>query len=199
MSDPDIVGPLFSSHLIEEAALRTLRDWLPIYRTAIYNRYKVKLPKIESWGLENSTADRRPEQKLPTLIVVAGGIGQDGSPEEHSGGMYRASWAFGVAVVVESGNPFVARRNAQLYGAAVRGAILQHRSLGLDGCVAKWLDEDFPYGSKEGRTRAKAESLFALEVDEVVNWQMGPKGTPPNSIPTQDPKITEVDVDVEVE
>lgn len=199
MSDPDIVGPLFSPHLIEEAALRTLRDWLPVYRDAIYNRYKARLPKIESWGLENSTAKRQPEQKLPSLIVVADGIGQDGAPEEHTAGLYRASWIFGVAVVIESGNPFIARRNAQMYGAAVRGAILQHRSLGLDGCVSKWLDESYPFGSKESKTRAVAESLFAVEVDEVVNWQMGPKGEPPSSIPAADPEITEVDVKAEVE
>lgn len=199
MSDPDIVGPLFSSHIIEEAALRTLRDWLPVYRDAIHNRYKVRLPKIESWGLENSTAKRTPEQKLPGLIVVADGIGQDGAPEERTSGMYQASWIFGVAVAIESSNPFIARRNAQMYGAAVRGAILQRRSLGLNGCVSKWLDESYPLGSKKSKARAVAEILFAIEVKEVVNWQMGPKGEPPSSIPAADPEITEVDVDVEVE
>ncbi len=198
MSEPDIVGPLFSSHLLEEAAVKTLREWLPIYTDAVYNRYKVKLPKIASWDLQDSTK-RSTGQQYPSLIVIAGGIGQDGTPEEHQEGMYRASWAIGVAVAVESSNPIIARRNAQLYGAVVRGAIVQHRSLGLEGCVTKWLDENYPHGSKDGRTKAVAECLFAVEIDEVVSWQLGPKDAPPKQLPTEDPEITDVEVETEVE
>lgn len=194
-------GPLFSAHEIEDAARDTLQSWLPTYLTEIKSQHGVALPPIKSWATLDSY-DRWPEQALPAALIIAGGIGQGGSPEEHGGeGFYRATWALGVSVTVEHPKANAARKIARLYAAAVRGVILQRRSLGMEGVVTRWLDEG--YGSvplKERRTRAQAENVFAVTVDEVVNWQLGPKdGEPPAEVPADYPEITDVEVDEEAE
>jgi hypothetical protein len=199
MPDPDIIGPLFSPHVLEEAAVRTLKRWLPTYATAVKTRYDLELPRIKSWGLSNSK-DRFPEKGLPAIVVTATGPGRDGGPEETSGGAYRSSYSLGVIVTISHANGDTARKTAQLYGTAILGSIVQRRSLGLPGVVATWKDHDYPFGIAEQRTRAAAEHLFSVQVDEVVNWRMGPKDdTPPESIPDEYPEITEVEVDMEAE
>jgi hypothetical protein len=192
------IGPLFSPHLIEEGAIATLQKWLPFYAGVAKEEHGLELPPIKSWGLLDNTYDRWPEQALPALVVVAEGIGRGGSPEKHSGGYYRASWGLGVVVVVQHPKTIMARKIAQIYGACIRGALLQRRSLGAGGQIADWLDEASPYGVNERRTRAASENVFSVTQDEVVNWQMGPKtDEPPATVPIE-PEITEVDVDAEV-
>lgn len=192
-------GPLFSAHVLEDAARETLQGWLPTYLAEIKSQYGVQLPPIKSWATLDSY-DRWPEQALPAALIIAGGIGQGGAPEEYGGGYYRAGWALGVSVTIEHPKANAARKIARLYAAAVRGVILQRRSLGLAGVETVWVDEG--YGSvpvNERRTRAQAENVFVVTVDEVVSWQMGPKAAePPAEVPTDYPEITEVDVDVEV-
>lgn len=194
-----IIGPLFSPHLIEEGATDVLQTWLPTYAAEVKVQYGLELPAIKSWGITPGSYDRFPEQALPALVVVAEGIGKGGEPEEYAGGHYRASWALGVAIVVQHPDMNRARKVAQIYGAAVRGALVQRRSLGAGGRVSKWIDEANPYKATEKRTRAAAENVFLVTQDEVVNWRQGPKGDePPEETPGAYPEITEVDVDVEV-
>jgi hypothetical protein len=194
-----IIGPLFSSHLIEEGAISTLRQWLPTYMEEARAQYGLELPEIKSWGLVADEYDRFAEQALPALVVVAEGIGKGGEPETYGGGWYRASWALGVIVAIQHPDRNKAREIAQIYGAVTRGALLQRRSLGAGGRVAEWLDEGYPFKTKGNRTRAVAENVFLVKQDEVVNWQMGPKGDePPPVVPADYPEITEVDVDAEV-
>lgn len=156
-----------------------------------------QLPEIKSWGLSNAY-DRWPEQALPALVVVAEGIGRDGTPEQYAGGFYRASWALGVSVTIEHPRADDARKLAHLFAAAVRGALLQRRGLGSGGRVTKWLDEGYPMSIKERRTRASAENVFAVAQDEVVNWRLGPKTPEPPTSPIEYPEVTETDADVEV-
>jgi len=190
------IGPLFSPHLIEEGILSVLQRWLPLYRLEIKDQYSVELPEIESWGLVDEDDERWPEQALPALIVIAE---QGQQVEKYCGGNYRAKWPFQVVVVVEHPQRVWARKIAQLYGAAIRGAILQRRDLGVAGRVADWDGERLPYEAKKSRTEAASQNFFLVSQDEVVNWQLGPKGdTPPDSPPGEDPEVTEVDVDVEV-
>jgi len=194
-----IIGPLFSSHLIEEGAIATLQKWLPTYLEEAKAQYGLELPEIKSWGLVGNEYDRFPEQALPALVVVAEGIGKGGEPERYGEGWYRASWALGVVLVLQHPDMTKARKVAQIYGAAIRGILLQRRSLEDAGRIADWLDEGYPYSTKERRTRAAAENVFLVTQDEVVNWQMGPKGDePPVVVPADYPEITEVDADAEV-
>lgn len=189
------IGPLFSPHLIEEGVLSTLQRWLPLYVEEVKAQYGVELPEIASWGLEDEDDERWPEQALPALIVIAERTRDE---EKASEGWYRAGWPFQVSVIVEHPQRVWARKIAQLYGAVIRGAVLQRRSLGDAGRATVWQGERLPYLAEKSRTEAASHNSFVVKQDEVVNWQMGPKeDTPPDAPPPDGPQITEVDVEVE--
>lgn len=193
------IGPLFSPHQIEEAVLAALQRRLPFYIEEALNQHGVKLPEIESWGLVDEHVDRWPEQKLPALVVVASGTARGGDPEEYGGGWYRAGWSLAVVVAVEHAQRVEARRIAQVYGAVVRGVLLQKRSLGDGSRVARWTGELNPFEANAKATRAASENFFLVTQDEVVNWQLGPKTVDPGDTPPGlDPEITEIQVDAEV-
>lgn len=189
------IGTLFSPHLIEEGALSALQRWLPLYVEEVEAQYGDKLPGIASWGLVDEDDERWPEQALPALIVVAEPVTQ---AERYAGGWSRASWPFRVVVIVEHPERVWARKIAQMYGAAIRGALVQRRSLGAAGRVADWTGESNPFEATQSRTQAASQNFFLVQQDEVVNWQMGPKGdVAPDSPPGEDPEITETNVAVE--
>lgn len=190
------IGTLFSPHLIEEGALSVLQRWLSLYMEEAKAQYGIELPSIKSWGLEDDKTDRWPEQALPALIVVAE---PTQGTEKYSDGWYRANWPFQVVVIIEHPERVMARKIAQIYGAVIRGAILQHRDLGDGGRVAKWVNEALPFEATKSRTEAASQNFFLVQQDEVVNWQMGPKGDePPETPPPDGPEITETEVHADV-
>lgn len=196
MTDSQI-GTLFSPHLIEEAALSELQRYLPLYRLEAQSQYGVKLPEIQSWGLQDEEEARLPDTPPPALVVVAQPV-QD--IEKHSEGWYRAAWPFDVRVLMAHPELVKARLFAQVYGAVVRGVLLQRRSLGGIG-RADWVGESTPFEKQTKQTVAMTQNSFVVTREEVVNWQLGPKeGEVPEAPLPGAPEITEVDVvDVEVE
>ena len=193
------IGKLFSPHLLEEAALAALQRRLPLYMKAVQAQYGLELPELASWGLIDEDESRWPEQGLPALIVIAGGIGKGGEPEENSDAWYRAKWGLEVTVIVEHPEMVMARKIAQIYGAVIRGALVQERSLGKDGFRIDWTGELNPYRDEKSRTEAASNNFFLVTVEEVVNWRLGPKGDElPDEPPGSDPEVTETDVAVEV-
>lgn len=198
MNEPgDAIGDLFSPHLIEEAVLATLQRWLPLYLEEIKAQYGIELPAIDSWGLVDEDDDRWPEQAYPALVVIAE---RTADVEQYAEGWYRATWPFRVALYAEDPSRVGARQTAQLYGALIRGAILQRRSLGDLGRSATWTGEQLPFQAERSRTLAASFNDFAIEQDEVVNWQAGPKGDqPPDEPPAEGPEVTEFEVKVDVE
>lgn len=192
------IGELFSPHLIEEEILRVLQRWLPLYVDHVAELYGIELPGIASWGLVDEEDDERwPEQAYPALVVIAE---QTEGVEQYAEGWYRATWPFRVALYVEHPSRVEARRIAQLYGAVIRGAILQRRSLGDAGRSATWSGEQLPFQAERTRTLAASFNNFLVTQDQVVNWQAGPKDElPPGEPPAEGPEITETEVDVEVD
>jgi hypothetical protein len=194
------IGTLFSPHLIEEGVLSRLQRALPLYLKEAEAQYGIELPAIASWGLVDEGDDEKwPEQGYPALVVIAAGTGKGGEPEEYAGGWYRAAWSLAVVVAVEHPERVMARKIAQIYGAVIRGIVLQKRSLEGAGRVALWTGERNPYEATKERTEAASENFFLVQQDEVVNWQMGPKGDLPAEPLDEDPEVTEIDVKAEVE
>lgn len=198
MSTPgNAIDSLFSPHLIEEAVLSVLQRWLPLYLEEVKEQHGVTLPKVESWGLIDEDDDKWPEQAYPALVVIAE------EPEdvgEYAEGWYRANWPFKVALYVEGPQRVWARKIAQLYGAAIRGAILQRRSLGDLGRSAIWTGGSLPWQAERSRTLAISFNNFTVTQDEVVNWQAGPKDElPPGEPPAEGPEVKETAVEVDVE
>src|SRR5690606_22845441 len=90
------------------------------------------------------------------------------------------TWQVEAAVVVAAPDIVSARRVAQCYAAAVRGALLQRRSLG-DGLRAlDWTDEAYAdVANERRRSLAAAANVFVVEQDKIVNWQLGPNSDQP--------------------
>lgn len=192
------IGPLFSPHIIEEAVLSQLMRRLPLYSEVALEQWGVKLPEVASWGLKDEEDARWPEQGLPALVVIAD---QTTSIEERTDGWYRATWPFQVALWVEHSEIIEARKIAQIYGAVIQAALLQRRSLGLEGTGGlRWEGQKLPFEPDRERTVAISLNSFSIVIDEVVNWRNGPKNDLelPEEPPGPDPEITEVDVAVEV-
>lgn len=190
------IGPLFSPHQIEEAVLSQLMRRLPLYSKVAQQQWGVKLPGIQSWGLVDEEDDRWPEQALPALVVIAE---EARGVEEHSGEWYRATWPFSVTVWIEHPERVWARKLAQIYGAVVQAAVIQRRSLGVEGVRVAWEGEKLPWEAEQSRTQAVSQNFFSVVVDEVVNWSVGPKTDElPDEPPGPDPEVTEVEIDVEV-
>jgi hypothetical protein len=198
MSEHPVVGPLFSSHVIEEAVLAKLRRWLPGYLTIACDLHGVngKIAGVRSWAVAN-TAEKWPEQGLPALLVVGP---EESSEVEASGqGMYRATWPVEVGLVIAARTGPNARKYARIYGAAIRGALLQGRSQGEEGLTTTWRGEGNGILGldQKRRTMAANANLFDVTVDNVVSWRMGPGSNKP-PIPSDWPEVTETEVEEEI-
>jgi hypothetical protein len=199
VSEDPVVGPLFSPHVIEEAVLAKLRRWLPGYLSIACDLHGVKggIAAVKSWGTSN-TGEKWPEQGLPALLVV--GPEETTDVEKQGQGMYRATWPVEVGLVIATRTAPAARKYARIYGAAIRGALLQGRSLGVEGLSTEWRGEgNGVLGlDQKRRTMAANSQLFAVTADNVVSWRMGPgDGKPP--IPSEWPEVTETEVETEIQ
>jgi hypothetical protein len=201
MSEHPVVGPLFSLHLLERSVLAVLRQWLPGYLTIAceLNDIPEGIEGIKSWGMESDLPDDWPSQGMPSLLVVSSGTIDD--PEEN-GGSYAAEWRVDVVVTVKAATGSVARRYAQTYGAAIRGAILQRRSLGESGQRAVWKGEtpglSLPDEDDPATSLCSVLNRFAIRRDEVVSWRRGPGPDGP-SIPDRWPTVKDTEIETEIQ
>lgn len=188
------IGPLVDSGQIEADVLRTLQTWLPTYLLeAVAQAEHDPIAAPASWAII-SQYDRWPEQGLPAVIVVSPGIIED-STRRDGEGFYRATWAVEVSVTVAAAKSTVARRMAQIYGAAVRGALLQRRSLGHQTQVTDWINEEIGgVNADKRRTVCVVANAFHVERADVVTTQ-GPTGDEPPA-PGSWPIVNEATVEV---
>lgn len=196
MSDQSVIERLFSAHLIEDAMLAQLRERLPAYVLEIFKQYGFKLPMIKSWGVVTDY-ERWPSTNLPALLVAAEGI--NGNPVRTSDGWHTASWAVEVSVTLSGPTGPDTRKAAQLYAAAVRGAVMQRRSLGINASV-EWADEDYGGAPSDDRLSIfTATNAFAIEVKNVVSDRKGPKTDEfPDEVPDEWPEVIETQIETEI-
>jgi hypothetical protein len=201
----DVFGPIFVAAFLEQAVIDTLKIWLPLYIKEIelqLGRTPGELPPPKSYTTRRRF-DKFPEDQLPTIIVVSPGLDDD--PNEEGDGNYRAPWRMHVGAVVSTSDPAATNLVAKIMGAAIRGAMVQHKSLGGVASGLTWYDESYDDLPDDDVSRSLgATSLsFRIEVDDVVNWQRGPDGsylpdptatTPPGGIwPTADTVTVELE------
>lgn len=170
------IGPLKHAGIVERAAVARLRARMPAYTAEAAAQDAVltggdplALPDLRG-VIRVSELARWPEQQLPLAAVISAGTATE--PERDGEGMYRAAWSLSVAVLVASAEEEGSRDLAHLYGAAVRGCLLQDRSLGGAVRVTGWLGEsldDLPVAQR--RTMFGHLNLFAVQLDDVVSWQ----------------------------
>lgn len=180
-----VFGPLPHRAMLEGAMLGTVRDWLPTYLREIERltgRTAGSLPDARSYGaVSESDAARWAEGQLPAIVVLSPGT--DGEPVPLGGGPVGAAWSIGVGAVVAASTPAASRDLAGAYGAALRGLISQHGSLGGVAAGADWLGERYDdIDASKDRTLAACAVEFRVHVDIAVDASAGP-GAPADDPP----------------
>lgn len=196
----EVYGKLFDLTEMEEAVTDTLQVWLPAYVAEIERQRGITprtIPLPRSWGHVNEFY-KFTEEQLPSVIVVSPGTAAS-EPKQKGDGSYHSWYRVGVAVVAAGRDRETTRRISKLYVAAVRGAILQHQTLGDFGAEGiRWMgdrNQDVP--DEQGRTLGSGAVMFDVEVKDVINSRFGPL-TPPDDPYANEgwPHVTSVDVKV---
>lgn len=169
----------------------------------------------KSWATV-SEYDRFPEQGLPAIIVSAPGLAD--TPQMNGAGEIRADWTVEVSATVSANGARQTRRLAQMYLAAIQGAMLQRRSLG-DPYTAVYLTDvqyaDVP--TERRRSIMAAAAAFRVGVEQMLSTKEGPVSplppdpTPPtwpdpppdpgtpDPVPEAWPTISSTNVEIELE
>lgn len=177
-----IFGQLKHGGLVEDAALATLKDWMPAYVAELERqtgRTARSLPQIRSWVLRPEFEYWPEDLQTPAIVVVSPGLAGE-RPTKTGDGYYRASWSLGVAAVCEASTQEATRELARVYAAAVRGCLLQRRSLEGAMRITDWVDESYDdIPTEKRRTIAAGMNVFTVEMEQVVSVAEGPRGAPP--------------------
>ena len=157
----------------------TLHLWLPIYVKEMeyqMGRQVGDLPEPRAYVTKRSFT-KFFEDQLPTIIVVSTGLDKD--PLKEGDGNYRGIWRLHAGIVVATSDMSETNKVAKMYGAAIRGVVTQHGSLGGIASGMTWYDEGYDDLPDDDTTRflGAATLSFRVEVDEIVNWQRGPDTT----------------------
>lgn len=187
------LGLLAHAGQVEDAVVDRLRNWMPVYVAELERqtgRTVGRIPALKSIK-SISDFDRRQEEQVPAAVVVS--TGTTGTPIKEADGYYRATYNIGVAIVVAAREERGSREIAQLYGAAVRGCLLQRRSLTDVIEIGVWLGESFDELSVDDRrSMFGGMNLFEMEVRNIVSWKLGP---PPSWVAPETPVDAEVPAD----
>jgi hypothetical protein len=212
---PDIFGDVFDVDGLEQAALATLKAWLPSHLAHQETRRgfpQRTIPQPRSWPTVDEF-DPEPHEQLPSIVLVSPGTTGDirRGPRGTT-----ATWRLEVVVAVAGRDEREVRLLRSVYAAAVRSALEQN------GKLAWQLDDDrnpvpgpavaertrwdgdahaFGRGRSSRGPRAHVEVAFLSTVSDVVNPRLGPPEPPddPYDPPVGDGLFTgdpEIDVDL---
>jgi hypothetical protein len=198
-----IFGRVRHSGEIEQAALATLRLWLPTYLAEANEQadaFENGIAAPHSFGVVSEYA-RWPEESLPAVVLMAAGT--NGSPYKDGETYYHAPYALEVVAEFAAADGATARLGAQLYGAAIRGCLLQRRGLGSedDLLVTDWVAEELgTLAIEERATRVAVSNVFTVTMGEIAGTGFGP-ATPdvPDPMPTEWPSVESVTIAVDLE
>ena len=170
----DAYGAVFGGHSVQEAMYRTLEKWLPTYIYE-FNRQLgsqvLVVPKRYTKMPDNRTLTRGIEC---ALLVATNST--SGPPERQGDGSYNTVWEAEVsAYVFGSGDFLQTQAITYAYAAAVRAAVVQHKSLGDFASTSHWTHEEYKYGEHSStRYTGLAKVVFDVVVFGAVNDLLGP-------------------------
>ena len=177
-------GRLLVPSDIAVAAQAHLKLWLVPFLAEVERQRGLSprtIKEPQSWEVA-SEFSKFDASKLPSLVVAIDEI--TGDPVRDGQGEYSAVFPCAVAAIVAGRTPAETLRNAEAYGAAVRGAMLYHMGmhspeLGIRGC--KWKGESYTeVDVKDRRTKAASLVFFEIYVPDVARDYVGaPLGTTP--------------------
>jgi hypothetical protein len=192
-----IFGPLVTADDVEQAAILTLRKWLPTHLNAAGVRKglpagALPYPRDDSYRVTPTLEDEIDILSLPRIIVVSPGTVDD--PELSHAGGYSVWWDLRLAAVVHGKDRAQTNFLAKLYAAAMRETLLQHQSLGGAAQAVTWTAEGYDDADgEEQRSRAIGLASFAVLTDSAVDPMAGPTTPDPKPSPeTPYPDLPEV-------
>lgn len=181
-----IFGNIKTAGAVEGAVLGIVQKWLPTYVAELERQTGRAVPSVarpRSYGVTYDL-DNWPENQLPAILVVAAGT--DGEPEEEGGGVFSAWWSVGVSAVLTAPDAVNVKRNSQLYAAAIRALVVQHRNLGGFAMTTDWVAEEFAESTADqNRSLAITLNSFRVKVRDVVTSYAGPIQPDPKPDPNE--------------
>jgi hypothetical protein len=186
-----VFGNLFVVSILEEAVEAHLREWFPTYLRDVEAKMDMPVGTLLAPNkyTQRNSFDVTLGEDLPLCIVISPGI--IGEPITREAGKYTAEWSLGVGIAIAASNEPLADRLAKMYGAAIRGILMQHQDIADYVIRVNYLDEnydDLPIDNQLQYFKSTGV-YFGVEVENVVDKFAGP------SVPDADPytEVTTVD------
>ncbi len=178
-----IFGDIVEGGAVERATELTLKTWIDTYLAEVERqsgRQAGSIQRPRSWI---NVADFERWQQLPCIMIISPGLSD--VPTRDGDGYYRAVWTLGIAAIVSSRTKATALSLSRAYGAAIRGVMLQHRSLDGQAKGVSWLDERYDDLPDDKRILTAVRLVFDIELDKITSTEEGPidpvplAGSPP--------------------
>ena len=188
-----VYGPVITGGDVRQAVQTTIETWIDAYLAEVavqHGRNRGDLPSFNSITSSPRGVNTWPEDQLPACVIVCPGLAKD--PREMGNGDYTGEWSVGVGVVCSGMDQETTNELVELYCAAVRGALLQHQSLGGFASDTRWVDEMYnELTFDSSRTLAGGIVNIGVSVDAVLNSHSGLRNPPvdPNVDPGELPQV----------
>lgn len=193
-----VFGNITTSVDVEGAMEAHVVKWITTYLREVERQKGLKvglLPSPRSYQKRNEL-QRWPEDQMPAIVIVAPGTA--GTPKRKGDGTYDANWVCGVAAVVSSTDKESTRTMASYYTAAIRAAVLQHRSIGGFARGVTYEDERFDdLPEVQGRSLVSGQVFFTVQVSAIVDSSQGP--SQPSDDPAEWPDVETAQVTIQKE
>jgi len=185
-----------------------LKAWMPVYIQELelqLGRERGKVPVPRSWMIAGELEQLR-ENQLPGILVRSPGIAN--LPTHNGEGGYTAAWQLDLTGLISALDQDSTRAVAKLYGAAMRGIIVQKPSVNDFAINTVWTGESYnDLPSPDGERNLTLVTVNCnMIVEDVVNRMGGPRTYPSPDPPqpatqpgSQWPEFETVEVDVELE
>ena len=171
-----VYGPLVTIEDVRLALTAHLRTWSPAYLAEVGRQRSVTLEEFR--GYTTSTGD-----EFPVCLTAAASVD---APMDHGDGTVTASFSAAAAAVVSGATREEATALASYYGAAIRGAVLQHPDLSGFASGCDWTGEAIEEVAFDtGQAIVACTVRFTVDVDGVIDMRGGPLTAPVD--PTADP------------
>jgi len=178
-----IFGTLVEGGAVEKATELTLKTWIDTYLAEVERqsaRVAGSIQRPRSWI---NVSDFEKWQALPCIMIISPGLSD--VPVRDGNGYYRAVWTLGIAAIISARTKEMALSLSRAYGAAIRGVMLQHRSLDGQAQGVSWLDERYDDLPDDRRILTAVRLVFDVEMDKITSTKAGPvdpvplTGSPP--------------------
>jgi len=163
---------------VEQAVVAVLQKWFPTYLREIERQTGWEFEPLKPPASYSNRVqfDILPGEPMPKAVVISPGLFN--TPTHPQGdGKYDANWQIAVGVAISARTEEMADRIVKMYGAAVRGILVQHQSLETDMVTGvTWIDESYDDLQIADRIELykAAAGLFAVNVEGVVSRWAGP-------------------------